>query len=189
MSIPENINAFSIHLWLYLRSTREPRADWAKRIGSELGVSEVRGAALLRGESPTSDELWRAERLLSTTREDLMYSRPHPSRDDIVRDNIEQLLHETGFKGIEMAMKLGVSEASFSRWRNGKHLPSSGHMRKLSDLFRIDETVKLDEVPIALLGSPSSLSVKRRWLITQFETLDDAIIEKVFPALERMLRP
>jgi len=189
MSIPENIKPFSIHLWLFLRSSDVPRRDWAKRVGSALGVSEARGADLLHGEPPSHDELGRAERLLSTTREDLMFNRPHPSREDIVRDNIEQILDETELKGNAMAKNLGVSEASFSRWRKGKHLPTPGHLRKLSNLVGIDDTVDLYVVPIALLGSPTSVASKRRWLITHLENADDTTIEQIYPALERMLRP
>jgi transcriptional regulator with XRE-family HTH domain len=118
-----------------------------------------------------------------------MFNRPHPSREDIVRDNIEQILDETELKGNEMAKNLGVSEASFSRWRKGKHLPTPGHLRKLSNLAGIDDAVDLFEVPIALLGSPTSVAAKRRWLITHLETADDTTIEQIYPALERMLRP
>ena len=44
---------------------------------------------------------------------------------------------QAGLKQKELALKIGVSETTISKWENGQALPSLENLRKLEDLFHV----------------------------------------------------
>ena len=188
MSGPENINVFSLHLWIALRNSKLERSNWPSIVAGWLRVTETRAKALLGGSTPNESEFKQASRQLNLEMTELMFSQPTLNADEVLRDNIDFLLTE-GFSSAKAAAReLDLSEESVSRWRNGRHKPRAEHVRKLAEAAGIDPSINLSKVPLCLLGGPLSSTAKRKWLLAKIEGLDGDSIDLLFPAMERMFR-
>lgn len=52
-------------------------------------------------------------------------------------DKLQQLIKIKGFTQYEVAEKLGVTEATVSRWINDKTEPRTKHLRAMSKMFNV----------------------------------------------------
>lgn len=50
-------------------------------------------------------------------------------------DQLRQLRHENELTQGQAGARLGVSDATWSRWETGTHLPTPGHIRRLAEAF------------------------------------------------------
>lgn len=69
-------------------------------------------------------------------------------------NNVRQLRLKKGIQQKELAIEIGVSNATVSDWEHGRKNPSGERLRKLSEFFGVDTLVVLGQVP-----DPSTLFV------------------------------
>ena len=55
-----------------------------------------------------------------------------------VASAIRDLRKAAGMSQEEAAERIGVSNATWSRWEAGKHVPTSHHLREVAEVFRIN---------------------------------------------------
>lgn len=69
-------------------------------------------------------------------------------------NNIRKLRLKKGIQQKELAIEIGVAQATVSDWEHGRKNPSGERLRKLADFFGVNSLVVLGEAP-----DPSTLFV------------------------------
>ena len=70
---------------------------------------------------------------------------------------VRQLRMQRGIQQKELAIEIGVSNATVSDWEHGRKNPSGERLRKLADFFGVEPMVILGSADVG--GSPSGLFV------------------------------
>ena len=181
-------NNFSENL-RYMLWKREPghREKWRDLVASWACVDPFRALKLLHGAEPTEDEIRRLADTLNLEQETLLYSRVLKPSEILFR-NIDYLFDglDHGMKG-EYAKALGVDLSTISRWRRGKARPTSSHIDKLGAKFLLDPELGLEEQPLFLSPTPTSVAARREWIKTKIDQLSPAELHELFPAFRRLL--
>lgn len=66
---------------------------------------------------------------------------------------VKELRKKQGIQQKELALLLGVSQPTVSEWESGKKDPSGERLKKLAEIFGVDELVILGKNVIDLTGS------------------------------------
>lgn len=73
---------------------------------------------------------------------------------------IKELRQERGWTMAELAQRLGVSEATVSRWEAGKNMPKAEHLRAIAELRGVDPQLFVERT----LRAANSKELRRRIL-------------------------
>lgn len=93
-------------------------------------------------------------------------------------NNVRMLRLKKGIQQKELAIEIGVANATVSDWEHGRKNPSGERLRKLSEFFGVDSLVVLGQAP-----DPSTLFVPEEPKISgKSET--DQIIERLLEKLD-----
>lgn len=168
---------------------REPdhREKWRDLVSVWAGIDRVGASKLLHGAEPKEPEIQRLAETLNLEQETLLYTRMlKPS--EILSHNIDYLFGglDHGMKG-EYATALDVDLSTISRWRRGKAKPTRSHVDKLGAKFLLEPDVDLEETPLFLSLTPSSVGARRDWIKTKIDQLSPTELHELFPAFRRLL--
>ena len=173
----------------YLLWKREPsqREKWRDLVAVWASLDPLRALKLLQGAEPTEDEIRRLADTFNLEQETLLYSRVLKPSEILFR-NIDYLFDglDHGMKG-EYAKSLGVDLSTISRWRRGKARPTSHHIEKLGAKFSLDPEMNIEEHPLFLSPTPTSVTARREWIKTKIDQLSPTELHKLFPAFHRLL--
>lgn len=70
-------------------------------------------------------------------------------------NNVRDLRIRKGIQQKELAIEIGVSNATVSDWEHGKKNPSGERLRKLADFFDVDPTVVLGKAELFVPEDPA----------------------------------
>lgn len=181
-------NSFNENL-RYLLWKREPghREKWRDLVCTWAYVDPFRAKKLLHGAEPKEHEIQRIADTLNLEQETLLYSRLLKPSEILFR-NIDYLFDglDHGMKG-EYANLLGVDLSTISRWRRGKARPTRSHIDKLGAKFLLDPELNLEDQPLFLSPTPTSVAVLRVWIKTKIDQLTPVELHELFPAFRRLL--
>lgn len=173
----------------YLLWKREPdhREKWRELITNWSCNDIVRARKLLNGAEPNEGEIRNLAEILNLEQEILLFSKLLKP-EEILFQNINYLFHELdhGMKG-EYAKALGVDLSTISRWRRGKAKPTRFHIDKLCIKFFLDPELNLEEQPLFLSPTPTSIAARREWIKTKLDKLSPSELNELFPAFHRLL--
>ena len=65
----------------------------------------------------------------------------------MIGDNIRFLRKQAGYSQQQLAMKLGIKQASVSNWEAGKTLPDTKYLSKLMDIFNVQMDYLFSDEP------------------------------------------
>lgn len=91
-------------------------------------------------------------------------------------NNVRQLRLKKGIQQKELAIEIGVTNATVSDWEHGRKNPSGERLRKLSEFFGVEPLVVLGKSPMPnnLTSDNPSSSVK-----TEAEQIIDRLLEQL----------
>jgi transcriptional regulator with XRE-family HTH domain len=159
----------------------EVLAQWA-------GVSVERARGLLNGARPTDKEIRRIAETVGHSAEELYHSDLLQGAD-IRLLNLQKLLGSLEHGGQRgLAAALDVNEATISKWKSGSQTPSPKHLQGISEHFHLGRDVDLARDPLFLDEVPIGTYERRRWLAEQVNSLPADELNKLFPALEKLVR-
>lgn len=88
----------------------------------------------------------------------------------------------------DLAKSLEVHELTISRWYAGTQTPSERHFEGLAKFFGIPPNMDIRTEPIFLSLEPMTDTERKKWLEERIKQLDTIMLNKLFPALERLLK-
>jgi transcriptional regulator with XRE-family HTH domain len=108
----------------------------------------------------------------------------------LVRRNFEYLMESLGHgEKQKLAAHLGVDLSNLSKWSRGDYGIREKHLDKIAAYFHLPSGQSLAQEPLFLSLVPSGASAQKNWLKSRIDATDPATLQKLFPALERLLKP
>jgi transcriptional regulator with XRE-family HTH domain len=102
---------------------------------------------------------------------------------------VKELRKKKGIQQKELAIELGVSNATVSDWERGKKDPSGDRLKKLAEYFAVDELVILGRMsPCAQDQRSIELRGDEYRLIQAYRKADSKICEAALTMLENSAR-
>ncbi|TYQ30514.1 bacteriophage CI repressor [Pseudanabaena sp. UWO310] len=185
----------SKNLCYLLWSQKHPRSKWSKVLATWIDSSETRAKELLNGEKLSDKEQQELGKHIEISKDDLevlilgdLFEK-YRSQYNIWQENILYLLNEIlryGQQG-ELAERLNIGDEVISNWKKRKHIPAKKHKEEIQKFFKISSCVDLEKEPIFLLSSPTNIDEKKQWLQERIGKIDDRELDRLFPALEKLL--
>lgn len=110
--------------------------------------------------------------------------------DDMVKRNVMYLMDglPQGSQK-QLAATLKVRKETVSRWATGRAPPAQRHRRSILRFVGLPETIQMDRVPLFLSTEPVGVFQQRAWLRRQLEAVQHEELGRLFPALDKLLRP
>lgn len=166
-----------------------PRGDWARLLASWLVCDERRADQILRGASATNAEMGKLRRKSGVGPDVLRKESLVELRNvDILSENLNYLIHGLGKGGKQLlAGRLNVHPTTVSAWLSAKQKPEKRHRIALVRYFGLPPGTDLATETIFLSPSPVAETERKRWLRERVRKLDVEALNKLFPALEKLL--
>ena len=179
----------AINIAYMLWNKKVARGDWVRVVASWAGTDERRAEQLLRGASATNEE---KERLRKSTgagpqvlRKESLVER---NKVEVFVENLQYLIHGVRKGGKQaLATRLGVHATTVSAWLAGKQKPEKKHQVALVRYFGLPPGTDLSSDAVFLGLSPIAEIERKRWLRDRIQELDVDALNKLFPALEKLL--
>lgn len=179
---------FSENLRYLMWQARVPRSRWIQRAADWLGVNEDRAEAVLLGAAEKPMEVASLSVKVDVDEEALTQSRLAAAvRPSLLQQNIIHLasMLKHGDKGA-LAHALGVHPTTLSRWLAGSHKPEQKSLSGMAGFFGVTLASLLSDA-LFLSLEPVGDRDRREWLHAHVDKLDAAWLQKLFPALERLM--
>jgi transcriptional regulator with XRE-family HTH domain len=87
-----------------------------------------------------------------------------------------------------VADSIGVGPVTISRWRSGEQRPHKSNQIALINYFGLPHEIDLEVDALFLYPWPVSDAQRRTWLHQHIDRLDATTLQRLFPALERLLK-
>tara|TARA_Y100001934_G_C12382677_1_gene793436 strand:- start:6481 stop:7053 length:573 start_codon:yes stop_codon:yes gene_type:complete len=183
--ISENIR------WL-LWSEDKKSNNWPSLINKKLKNkwSDEQVKSFLEGrKSPTDPEIVQLAESFHIEESELRNSdMVRDSNTNVLLANLEYLINSMARGGKKLlALDLGINQTTISRWLNGKHPPQKPTLRQLVSYFGLSMGTDLEISPVFLTYRPLSFQDRRAWLHKEIDDLPINELNKLFPALKKLL--
>lgn len=174
--------------YLLWKEKLEPRA-WAERLARLIGCDEPRASGILRGMTPSPDELRALAKTAGVSARAL-------KETDLVVDGKVSMLYENlacligGLekgKKSKLAASLGIHPATISGWLSGKTRPERPSQAAICRYFRLPSGTDLEREPLFLSYPPMGETARKRWLKERIDQMDAGKLQEAFAAVDAVL--
>jgi len=144
---------------------------------------------LLLAEEIDDEHLQVLCRIFSIDEVELKYSNLlEGAKINILAQNLKNLCSGLGTGGkTQLSDTLEVHKTTLSRWLSGIQKPDSIKLKKISDFFGISYAERLTDYPFFLCVSPVTEFEKKAWMVSKIEHMHRESLNRLFPALEKLL--
>lgn len=177
--------------FLLWKDFREQRGEWVARLAGWLACDRARANEILNGGAITHDEQSRLCDLLGIEPEDLQSSNLVATNNvDILKENVQYLLNNLGHgEALKLADAVQVTQPTISEWRNWKRRKCIGkdHQHRLVQYFSLPQQTDMETEPLFLSTEPIGEKNKRGVLVKWINGMKAGDLERLFPALQKLL--
>lgn len=180
--------------YLLWSSRPDHRPAWPQQLAAWLGSNDfAHSLALMAG----------AELATTTEQQQILANFDHRYSEQsfqfdrfVVLENVDILLENIRFLTTmpgevtqkAVADSIGVGPVTLSRWRSGEQRPHKSNQIALISYFGLPHEIDLEVDALFLYPWPVSDAQRRTWLHQHIDRLDATTLQRLFPALERLLK-
>jgi hypothetical protein len=186
----DHLNNKALNTRLLLWQKTSDAWNWAGYLKSRIGVSLQRAQQILQGDNPDNGEWEQICAAFDVDNEEYSVAKlPGLDGREILMNNVAHLLRTLPQGGQQkLAEGLTVREETVSRWSSRARPPDRSNILKLLNHFELPADLDLTTVPLFLTLEPLGGYERRAWLHEAVDRLPDADLNRLFPALEKLLR-
>jgi transcriptional regulator with XRE-family HTH domain len=178
------------NLRLLLWRDNVDRSQWADRVAGWVGCDRGRADDLLDGRELKPYEQERIAERFCVSEEELQYGQLFQDyKINVLDENLRYLIGTLDHgQSKQLAMEIGVSPVTVSRWATGKQVPEESKLVALCRSFGLPAGTDLRSEPLFLSRVPVSDRERKTWLHHRIDALDPQTLRELFPALRRLLK-
>ncbi len=179
------ISSYNLRYLLW-KEEKMDRHKWVTILMNKLDCPKSRAKQLLLKDIPTLEEQKKIAETFGRSDEDFATYLFFDDKIDVLPENLNYLFESIEQK--KMAMEIGVTERTVSRWKGGDHDISDKHLRALRRYFGLPSGTDLRIEPVFLSWTPIDDRRRRKWLRRQIEEIDSEDLRVLFPAFEKLFK-